>query len=266
MKLKLILIIPTFVLPLLTGCQLLLTQPVSPHLAMGNPSNAGENPNNYLMLKPEYALSYSRERGTANWVAWQLNQNWFGSVQRQDDFRPDDSLPSDWYRVKPRDYTGSGYDRGHMVPSADRTASIQDNSATFLMTNIIPQTPDNNRGAWRELEEYCRYLVKQGKELYIIAGVDGKSRKIGRNKEVTAPTFTWKVIVILDKPGQNISGISENTRVIAVNITNRQNTSDNWKRYIVSVDELETRTGYNFLTRVPESIEQVIESRIYKIR
>ncbi len=262
MKRNLVFVISVFLFALIAGCQLLLQQPVNRHLAMGNPSNAGENPNNYLMIKPEYALSYSRERGTPNWVAWQLNQSWLGNTERQDDFRPDDSLPPDWYRIKPSDYTGSGYDRGHMVPSADRTASVQDNSATFLMTNIVPQTPDNNRGAWRELEEYCRYLVKQGKELYIIAGVDGYSKKIGRKKEVTAPRSTWKVIVVLDKPGQGLQGISENTRVIAVNVTNRQNTGDDWERYIVSVDEIEAKTGYNFLTKVPESIQQVIESRI----
>ena len=262
MKRKLLFIIPVLVIFLITGCQLLLTQPVSPHLAMGNPSNAGENPNNYLMIKPQYALSYNRERGTANWVAWQLNRKWLGNVERQNDFRPDDALPPEWYRVKPSDYTGSGYDRGHMVPSADRTSTIEDNSATFLMTNIVPQTPDNNRGAWRELEEYSRYLVSLGKELYIIAGVDGNSRRIGRKKEVSAPTSTWKVIVVLDKPGQGIKQISENTRAIAVNVTNRQNTSDDWKRYIVSIDELEAKTGYNFLTRVPESVQQVIESRV----
>jgi endonuclease G len=265
-KRKLVFVIPVLLVALIAGCELLLTQPVSPHLIMGNPSNAGENPNNYLMIKPQYALSYSRERGTPNWVAWQLNQSWLGNIERQDDFRPDDTLPSDWYRVKPNDYTGSGYDRGHMVPSADRTATIADNSATFLMTNIVPQTPDNNRGAWRDLEEYCRYLVKQGKELYIIAGVDGSSRKIGKNKEVTAPTSTWKAIVVLDQPGQGIKGISDKTRVIAVNMTNRKNTSDDWKRYLVSVDQLEANTGYNFFNQVPESIQQVIESRVDRNR
>ncbi len=262
MKRKLVFVIPLFLLALIAGCQLLPTKPVSPHLAMGNPSNAGENPNNYLIIKPQYALSYNRERGTPNWAAWQLNKSWLGNVERQDDFNADDSLPSEWYRVKPGDYTGSGYDRGHMVPSADRTKSVEDNLATFLMTNIVPQTPDNNRGAWRELEEYCRSLVKQGKELYIIAGVDGNSRKIGRNKQVTVPRYTWKVIVVLDKPRQGIGAISKNTRVIAVNVTNRQNTSGDWKRYLVSVDEIEANTGYNFLRKVPESIQQVIESRV----
>ena len=91
-------------------------------------------------------------------------------------------------------------------------------------------------------------------------------KKIGRKKEVTAPAYTWKVIVVLDKPGQGLQGISKDTRVIAVNVTNRQNTGDDWERYIVSVDQIEAKTGYNFLTKVPESIQQVIESRIDRKR
>ena len=64
----------------------------STHLLMGNPSNATpsiENPSNYLMLKPQYALSYNRERNIPNWASWQLNQSWLGDAKRQDDFRSD---------------------------------------------------------------------------------------------------------------------------------------------------------------------------------
>ena len=68
------------------------------------------------------------------------------------------------------DYSGSGFDRGHHTPSADRTSSIPDNSATFFMTNMMPQAPNNNQGPWEELETYCRTLVGQGNELYIIMG------------------------------------------------------------------------------------------------
>ncbi|NEP12558.1 MAG: DNA/RNA non-specific endonuclease [Symploca sp. SIO2C1] len=214
------------------------------------------------MEKPQYALSYSQERGTPNWVAWQLSSKWLGDAERQDDFRSDESLPSDWYQVKSTDYTRSGYDRGHMTPSADRTATVEDNSSTFLMTNIVPQTPKNNRGAWKDLEEYCRDLVDEGKELYIVAGVSGEREQIGKNKQVTPPDYTWKVIVVLDQPGQGVRGVSTDTRVIAVDVPNRKNTSSSWEKYRVSVDELETKTGYNFLNRVPESIQKEIESRV----
>jgi len=261
-KTKLVLSFTTLMLTLTTGCELLLEQPTQSHLALGNPSDAGEEPNNYLMEKAGYALSYNRERGTPNWVAWQLNSKWLGDAERQDDFRSDKSLPSDWYQVRSTDYTRSGYDRGHMTPSADRTVSEEANSATFLMTNIVPQTPNNNRGAWKDLEEYCRDLVDQGKELYIIAGVYGKRDEIGKNKQVIPPTYTWKVIVVLDQPGQGVRGVSKDTRVIAVDVPNRKNTSSSWEKYRVSVDQLETKTGYDFLNRVPESIQKEIESRV----
>ncbi|WP_258316491.1 DNA/RNA non-specific endonuclease [Cylindrospermopsis raciborskii] len=86
---------------------------------------------------------------------------------------------------------------------------MKDNSSTFLMTNIIPQTPDNNRNTWGNLEDYSRELVEQGKTLYIIAGTWGSKGKI--NNLVNIPKYTWKIIVILDLPSQ-ILDITSRTR------------------------------------------------------
>lgn len=246
---------------LIQGCTFI--PPTDGHLTLGNPSQATaslETPNNYLIEKPQYVLSYNRERGTANWVSWQLNQSWLGSIDRQDDFRPDETLPAGWYQVRPGDYASSGYDRGHLVPSADRTLTEADNSATFLMTNMIPQTPENNRQTWRELEEYSRELVKQGKELYIVAGGSGSRRRLANGK-ITVPSHTWKVIVVLDQPGSGVKGVTENTPVIAVLIPN-QNNLKSWQNYQVSVDQLEVVTGYDFLSNVPAKIQTVIESKV----
>ena len=156
----------------------------SVHLTLGNPSNAATEPNNYLILRPQYALSYNNSKGTPNWVSWQLNQNSLGSVERQNTFRPDDTLPAGWYRVRPNDYQRSNYDRGHVIPSGDRTRTPEDNSSTFLMTNMIPQAPANNREVWRELEEYSRELVQQGKELHVIAGGVGEKGRLDRKSVV----------------------------------------------------------------------------------
>ena len=261
MKRKLALKLITFLLLFTGGCQL-IAPPSNIHLLLGNPSNAGDSADNFLIKKPQYALSYNRDKGTANWVAWQLNSKWLGDVARHDDFDPDNSLPSGWYRVKPIDYTRTGYDRGHMTPSADRTATQEDNQATFLMTNIVPQTPRNNRGAWKNLEEYSRELVKEGKELYIYAGVYGSKEQIGNNKQVTVPTYTWKIIVVFDRPGMRLRDINKNTRIIAVDVANRKNTSSDWERYLVSVDRIESKTGYDFLSQVSSEIQQVIESQV----
>ena len=240
--------------------------PKNVNLALGNPSNANQNAianaNNYLLEKPQYALSYNNSKHIANWVSWQLNKSWLGSVPRRNDFRPDTSLPKGWYQVTSTDYNGSGYDRGHMTPSGDRTRDPATNSATFLMTNIIPQSPDNNQGVWQKLESYCRELANAGKELYIIAGGYGEKRTIGSKVKISVPDRTWKIIVVLDKPGLTAANVNANTRVIAVDIPNEQGVREaDWRKFLVSVDQLEAKTGYDFLNVVPESVQQAIESR-----
>lgn len=237
------------------------------HLTMGNPSNATPNatktPNNYLIQKPQYVLSYNNSKHIANWSSWQLNQSWIGNAPRSNDFRPDPTLPEGWYAVRSSDYNGSGYDRGHLTPSADRDRDAATNSATFLMTNIIPQTPDNNRGVWESLESYSRSLVADGKELYIIAGGYGTNRSIGRDVKIAVPDRTWKVVVVLDQPGLGLSGVTPNTRVIAVDIPNQQGIKDeDWRKFRVSVDLIEGRTGYDLLSNVSDSMQAVIESRV----
>ncbi|MEA5567499.1 DNA/RNA non-specific endonuclease [Anabaena sp. UHCC 0399] len=240
----------------------LTAQTSSVHLTMGNPTGANTSFSNLLLSKAQYATSHNCFRGTPNWVSWQLNQSWLGSAPRQDDFRADTTIPSSCYRVTSSDYTGSGFDRGHMTPSADRTNTSSNNSATFLMTNIIPQAPDNNQGPWAVLENYSRDLVNQGKELYIISGSYGTKSTIAGGK-VTVPSRTWKVIVVLNSSNSGASSVNTNTRVIAVNMPNTQGIrNNNWKNYRVSVDSIEASTGYNLLSNVSSSVQSVIESRV----
>ncbi len=238
----------------------------NPNLLLGNPSNATSNINNsdnYLMEKHQFVLSYNNSKHIPNWVSWQLNKSWLGNAERQNNFRPDDSLPKDWYHVKPSDYSGSGYDKGHMIPSADRTDNTTDNSATFLMTDMIPQSPDNNQGPWAELENYSRELVKSGKELYIISGGLGSKGTIGKKVKITIPAKTWKVIVVLDKPGLGLKGITANTRTIAIEMPNDQGIrAKTWKTFRVSVKQVEKDTGFHFLSNVSPNIQNAIESKV----
>ncbi|WP_218081047.1 DNA/RNA non-specific endonuclease [Anthocerotibacter panamensis] len=232
-------------------------------LALGNPSGATpDNPDNYLMVKPQYTLSYNRTKGIPNWVAWQLNQSWIGQADRQNDFRPDDTLPQGFYAVTPSDYTGTGYDRGHQCPSADRTRSPADNSATFFMTNMIPQTPDLNRGPWEKLESYSRDLAAQGKELYIIAGVTGEKETIDGGR-ISVPARNWKVVVVLDRPGLGLQGVTAKTRIIAVDMPNTLGIrNNNWTQYRVAVDQIEKATGYDLLAKVPKDIQRGLERKV----
>ena len=207
-------------------------------------------------------LSYSKARNVLNWASWRVDQRWLGSVDRQDDFRPDGRLPKGFYQVTPGDYRRSGYDRGHMVPSGDRTNTPRDNSLTFLMTNIFPQASDNNRGPWRELEQYGRDLVQQeGKALYVIGGIYGDQGKVsnqGRAGKVTVPGRVWKVIVVLDNVEDDIT---RRTQVIAVDMPNSDRIEADWQTYRTTIDRIEIATGYDLLSEVSENVQAAIESR-----
>lgn len=241
------------------------------NLAMGNPSNADLNDeNNYLMIKKQYVLSYNRSKSTANWVSWHLSTAWKGNTQRTDNFRPDPTLPSAWYRVITSDYTNSGFDRGHLCPSDDRDGSLEDNDETFLMTNIAPQAPSNNRGLWADLEAYSRKVAEAGNELYIVAGVYGKGgtgsnggkTNTLENGKIVVPESFWKVIVILPIGNNDVSRIDAQTRVIAVNIPNKESVDGTkWGDYRLNVDDLETLTGYDFMSNVPSAIQKTLESK-----
>ncbi|KAA9333515.1 DNA/RNA non-specific endonuclease [Hymenobacter busanensis] len=241
------------------------------NLAMGNPSGAVAStsyPTNYLMTKSQYTLSYHRDRGIPNWVSWHLSSAWLGSTPRQDNFAADATLPTGWYRPTSSSYTGSGFDRGHNCPSADRTGSVADNSATFLMTNMMPQAANNNQRGWAQLEDYCRTLASQGNELYIICGsygtggtgVNGYKTTIDAGR-VTVPARCWKVVVILPEGSSDASRVTTSTRVIAINTPN-DNSIINWGACRTTVDAIEAATGYNILSNVSSTVQATIEARV----
>jgi endonuclease G, mitochondrial len=233
------------------------------HLALGNPSNATVNPanaNNYLLTNKYYAVSYNRQKAIANWVSWRLVKNSFGDASRQNDFRPDDRLPNGWTQITPYDYSGSGFDRGHLCPSADRSSSIEGNSATFLMTNIAPQSHDLNTGPWEKLETYSRSLAKRNNTIYIITGQYGDDGKL-RNK-LTIPTNYWKIAVVIPNNGE-VSAINKDTRIIAVDMPNIDGIGrQNWRDFKTTVRQIEQKTGYNFLSNVPQNIQDMLETKV----
>ena len=184
-----------------------------------------------------------------------------GEVERSA-FQPDPALPNGWYQVKPSDYTNSGYDRGHLVPSADRTATEQANEAVFWMTNIVPQAPDNNQGPWVQLEEYCRDLARSGRELYIVSGVSGTQDVLPTGK-VRVPARLWKVVVVLSEGDDDLQRIDEQTLVIAVDMPNRQGIRGTaWQAYRATVDQIEQETGYDLLANVNPSVQEELAGSV----
>jgi len=250
--------------------------PFSVHLTMGNPSNATtslSNPNNYLMQKPEMAISYSRDLGRPNWVSWHLTDEWVGSLTRVDTFRPDPEVPPAWYRVLASDFFASGFDRGHMTPNADRDkeTSIPINQATFLMSNMVAQAPDNNQGPWADLENFLRTLLPAN-ELYIVSGPAGQGGTGSNggttltvaNGHVTVPSSTWKCALVLPKAsGDDVARVTASTQTICVIMPNIQGIrNDDWHIYLKSVDQVEALTGYDLFSNVPQAIQNAIEGGV----
>lgn len=251
------------------------TSKAAEHYALGNPSNAqntADSTNNYLIEKPQYVCSYNRSKGISNWVSWHSERQWLGPIQRQNYFHADLELPNYIPKTETYYYTNSGFDKGHLCPSADRTNNLATNYSTFAMTNIIPQAPNVNQHNWADLESYCRYLLFHGSELYIIAGQYGIGG-IGNNNgiytklyngKVTVPSNIWKVIIALPNGTNDLNRINQNTQIIAVNIPNQNSVGlIPWQNFKTSIDFIEANTGLNLLSNLRQSLQDSIESKIY---
>jgi endonuclease G len=246
----------------------------SEDLLMGNPSNATTAPadaDNYLMVKPYFTLSYNNSKGTPNWVSWRLKAEDIGSAPRVP-FYPDSELPRGFLKVTPKDYSGSGFDRGHMCDHSDRSATPEASHATFTMVNMVPQSPALNEKAWMQLESYCRLLAeKEHKHLYIIAGPageggtgkNGPKARIGKSGQIVVPAKCWKVIMVLEGGGgDEFQKANQNVRLIAVIMPNDMTVGEQWSQFRVSVREVEKLTGYHFFGGVPATIIEPLKDRV----
>jgi len=238
-------------------------------MALGNPDNATNDPSNrnhYLITWPECAISYDNDLRICNWTAWHLGAGDMGDAPRDPYFEPDRDLPPGYVEVLASDYDRSGYDRGHMCPSADRTATVADNVAVFETVNIIPQRHSLNAGPWEKLESYCRDLASAGSDLFIVCGpvaptgAAATARRIGKDG-VVVPDACWKIVVVaepgLGTPESRISAIS---RVIVVLMPNDSSVTlrDKWEKYSCSVADIEKVTGLNFFTGLDPAIAAVL--------
>ena len=231
------------------------------HVTLGIPRDADASDDHYLD-EQAFVLSYNPEKHVPNWVAWRLDRSYFGSARRSDDFRADLSLPARFYRVDESDYRHSGYDRGHLCPSADRKDSRADNSRTFLFTNMLPQLHELNAGPWEQLEIYARRRARAGQILYAVAGGVFSVPYPTIGNGVAVPAADFKILVVLNE-GQGAEDVTVATEVLAVIMPNQRGVGEHdWSFYLTSVDAIEQASGYDFLTAVPEPIQRVIEARI----
>jgi DNA/RNA endonuclease G (NUC1) len=170
--------------------------------------------------------------------------------------------------VRPNDYRGSGFDRGHMCPAADRSVSKEDMDATFYMTNMVPQAPDVNRKTWEKLEAYCRDQARENKELFILAGPAGRGGTGEKGKKdllagkVVVPSRCWKVVLILPAGVTDPKKVTaESARAFGVIMPNEQNLKANWRDYAVPISEVEKLTGFNFFSKLSPTVAKELKAR-----
>ena len=257
-----------------TGAQVAGTD--NDNLLLGNPSGATSDPSNttnYLLIHPQFATGYNAQRGIPVWTSWHVGRtDLTKAAPRQDDFRPDPALPRQFYQVTPKSYAGSGFDKGHNCPSGDRTASLDDNSATFLMSNMVPQASANNQQTWAHLEEYTRAQVVAGQEAYVLMGSYGRGGT-GKNGpaqtldqgRVTVPAHIWKVIVFLPEGSNDRQRIiAGQGHVVAIDTPNDNSTNPQWTQYLTSVDKIEAASGLDILSALPAAtqaqLQRVVDS------
>jgi len=140
-----------------------------------------------------------------------------------------------------------------------------------LMSNMVPQSPDNNQGPWAEFENFLReqLTLNGGQEMYIVSGplgVGGSGSNGGTTNtiaggHVTVPAFTWKVVLILPTGDDDVSRASCSSRTVAVLMPNTQGIRNNpWQNYLTTVDAIEALTGYDFLSNLPEAVQNCVEA------
>lgn len=193
-----------------------------------------------------YKLAYSEEDEGALWVLYHLTPEFVnGTAVRKDNFREDPAVSTG--SATPDDYAGAGYDRGHLCPAASMTINQTAMDESFFMSNMSPQNPSLNRGRWKTLETKERDWVLALGEEYIVAGAiySNPVKHIGANK-VTVPANYYKVI--WDGKERIIGFIMPNEKC-----------SNELDTYAVPVDSIESLTGIDFFSIIPDDVENRIE-------
>lgn len=200
---------------------------------------------NHNLLKQSVALCfngfatlYSGVTRTPLWSAEYLTRERLlqaEEIPREDSFHSESRLP-DEIQAELSDYKGSGYDRGHLAPNADMANENQQYDS-FSLANIIPQTPENNRYIWKNIESVTRYLTKKYGEVYVVTGAAFKGKTVTRiNKRVTVPSHTFKAIYV-PETGEAGAYYAPN--------------DDSKRLEVISIDELALRTGVDVFPGIP---------------
>jgi len=199
-----------------------------------------------------FSLLYNEAHEQADWVAYlHTKEKTKAVVERKDHFRTDPAVKTG--SATDKDYTGSGYDRGHLAPAADMLWSFQSMDDSFFYSNMSPQSPSFNRGVWSRLETLVRNWAIEYDSIYVVTGpvLRAGLPSIGPNK-VSVPEYYYKAI--LHYTSKDIKGIGF--------IVPNEGSSLPLQDFAVSIDSIQQVTGINFFSKLPDKQEKIIEETL----
>jgi endonuclease G len=223
------------------------------HALGGLPDSAGLAHPVRILANTGYTVGYSDSLGSPVWAAYRVadTDERRTAPERPDRFEVDRRTAA---RVGPEAYTGSGFDRGHLAPNYAIATRYGERAQreTFLMSNIVPQRPGLNSGAWRELEQRVatNYPARYG-EVWVLAGPIFRSpvRRL-RNAAAVPEAF---FMIIADVSGERL-------RAQAFVFPQDFPAAGDPGAALVPVDEIEARTGLDFFPDLPDAAESALES------
>ena len=204
-----------------------------------------------ILRRTGYTTAYDEQRRCPQWTAWHLTaSHTTGPFKRKGvKYQEDDDV--DFPKATNADYSGSGYDRGHMCPSGDNKWSREAQEDCFLFTNMCPQSHELNGGDWNDLEMKCRKWAEKYGDRYIACGPVYSSQNpktIGRNK-VAVPDGFYKVVLCMRGEPKAIGFYYDNDDGHAP-----------MHAYVRTVDEVERLTGIDFFCNLNDEVERRVEA------
>lgn len=201
-----------------------------------------------------YTVSYNEEYRIPNWVAYELQDSeLYGDLDRAEKFSPDPDFKG--RQAYDSDYSGSGWDRGHMAPAGDMKWSSQAMAESFYLTNVCPQNHNLNAGVWNDLEKQVRREAKYYGKVWVVSGpIVGSNRygTIGKNK-VMVPDSFFKALLAVNREGKYVS---------AGFIFPNEAGDNGMASYAMTVNELEKEIGMDLFYNLDQDIQEKVEDRI----
>jgi endonuclease G len=222
------------------------------NLKYGQPACAGP-----VLDKHHFVVCYDAAHKVPAWVGYALtaDEAKTKATSRTGSFRADADLPRG-QRAENADYSGSGYDKGHMAPANDFSWNVDAMKATFVLCNAVPQRHGVNGGQWAQLEASIHDLAAKQGTVWVVSGplfVGGKPVKtIGADK-VAVPTHTYKVVLCIHPNGDK--------EMFGFVMPNVNKPSGTISSYTFSVDTVEKLTGLDFFSALPAADQKRLEAK-----